>query len=171
MSLGRGGHTSAHNRRSFRTASNWRKGSESLDCWVSGSPYAGWLWEERLSMVRCSSQQRTVLWEALLGSVGPWHLHPWESRLLWFWMEEQIWIAHCKTLSRDLPGVTVNKNPPANAGDTGLIPGLGGFHMLWRSSSPYAIAAELAAWEPSAPQWEATQWAAYAHKESSPHAP
>ena len=25
----------------------------------------------------------------------------------------------------DFPGVTVVKNPPANAGDTGLIPGLG----------------------------------------------
>ena len=26
---------------------------------------------------------------------------------------------------------TVDKNPPANAGDIGLILGLGGFHMLW----------------------------------------
>ena len=28
----------------------------------------------------------------------------------------------------DLPGGPVNKNLPANAGDTGLIPGLGSFH-------------------------------------------
>ena len=28
-----------------------------------------------------------------------------------------------------LPGVTVDKNLPANAGDTGLIPGPGRFHM------------------------------------------
>ena len=31
---------------------------------------------------------------------------------------------------RDFPGGTVVKNPPANAGDTGSIPGLGRFHML-----------------------------------------
>ena len=29
----------------------------------------------------------------------------------------------------DLPGGTVVKNLPAKAGDTGLIPGLGGSHM------------------------------------------
>ena len=32
---------------------------------------------------------------------------------------------------RDLPGDTVVKNPPANAGDMGSIPGLGRSHMLW----------------------------------------
>ena len=30
---------------------------------------------------------------------------------------------------QDFPGSTVVKNPPANAGDTGLIPGLGRSHM------------------------------------------
>ena len=30
----------------------------------------------------------------------------------------------------DVPGGTVDKNPPANAGDTGSIPGPGRFHML-----------------------------------------
>ena len=30
---------------------------------------------------------------------------------------------------RDFPGGTVVKNPPANAGDMGLIPGLGRSHM------------------------------------------
>ena len=30
----------------------------------------------------------------------------------------------------DLPGGPVVKNPPANAGDTGSIPGSGRFHML-----------------------------------------
>ena len=29
------------------------------------------------------------------------------------------------------PGGTVNKNPPASAGDTGLIPGPGRFHVPW----------------------------------------
>ena len=31
---------------------------------------------------------------------------------------------------RDFPHGAVVKNPPANAGDTGSIPGLGGSHML-----------------------------------------
>ena len=30
----------------------------------------------------------------------------------------------------DFLGVPVVKNPPANVGDTGLIPGSGRFHML-----------------------------------------
>ena len=33
---------------------------------------------------------------------------------------------------RDLPGGAVVNNPPANARDTGSIPGLGRSHMLWR---------------------------------------
>ena len=36
-----------------------------------------------------------------------------------------------KILFRDFPGGTVVKNPPANAGDTGSIPGPGRSHMLW----------------------------------------
>ena len=31
----------------------------------------------------------------------------------------------------DFPGGTVDKNPPANAGDMGLIPVPGRFHMPW----------------------------------------
>ena len=31
----------------------------------------------------------------------------------------------------EFPGGLVVKNPPVNAGDTGLIPGLGRFHMPW----------------------------------------
>ena len=30
----------------------------------------------------------------------------------------------------DFPGSPVDRNPPANVGDMGSIPGLGGFHML-----------------------------------------
>ena len=33
---------------------------------------------------------------------------------------------YVKTLNEGLPGGQVVKNPPANAGDTGSIPGLGG---------------------------------------------
>ena len=31
----------------------------------------------------------------------------------------------------DVPGGSVIKNPPVSAGDTGLIPGLGRFHLPW----------------------------------------
>ena len=34
-------------------------------------------------------------------------------------------------IGRDFPGGAVVKNPPANAGDVGLSPGLGRSHMLW----------------------------------------
>ena len=33
----------------------------------------------------------------------------------------------------DFPGGTVDRNPPANAGDMGSIPGLEGFYMLQSS--------------------------------------
>ena len=35
----------------------------------------------------------------------------------------------------DFPGGTVGKNPPANAGDTGSIPGPGGSHVPWSNWS------------------------------------
>ena len=35
-----------------------------------------------------------------------------------------------KTNNPEFPGGTVVKNPPANAGDTGLMPGPGKSHML-----------------------------------------
>ena len=35
----------------------------------------------------------------------------------------------------DFPGGPVLKNPPANVGDRGSIPGLGRFHMLWGSKA------------------------------------
>ena len=35
-----------------------------------------------------------------------------------------------KKIVMDVPGGTVNKHLPANAGDMGLIPGLERFHML-----------------------------------------
>ena len=36
-----------------------------------------------------------------------------------------------KSSNRDFPCSAVVKNLPANAGDTGSIPGLGGSHMPW----------------------------------------
>ena len=38
----------------------------------------------------------------------------------------QLWN---QTLSMDLAHGTVDKNPPANAGDMGSVSGLGGVHM------------------------------------------
>ena len=35
-----------------------------------------------------------------------------------------------KNVTEDFPGGLVVKNPLVNAGDTGLIPGLGRFHMI-----------------------------------------
>ena len=36
---------------------------------------------------------------------------------------------------KDFPDGAVAKNPPANVGDTGLIPGLGRFHVLWSNQA------------------------------------
>ena len=38
--------------------------------------------------------------------------------------------------SRDFPGGPVGKNPPANAGDTGLIPGLGRSYVWQNNNAP-----------------------------------
>ena len=40
-------------------------------------------------------------------------------------------VCFVKSYSQDFPGSPVVKNPPANAGDMGLIPGLGRLHMRW----------------------------------------
>ena len=51
------------------------------------------------------------------------------SRLL---ITQVLWeAAEAKKNSWDFPGGAVVTNPPANAGDTGSIPGPGRFHMLW----------------------------------------
>jgi len=48
-----------------------------------------------------------------------------------------IWI-ECvqKNIRWDVPSGTVGKNPPANAGNMGLIPGLGRFHMPRSNEAP-----------------------------------
>ena len=42
-------------------------------------------------------------------------------------------LSHFKNWGTDFPGSTVEKNRPANAGDTGSIPGPGRFHMPQRN--------------------------------------
>ena len=64
-------------------------------------------------------------------------------------------------LTVDFPGGTVGKNPPANAGDTGLIPGLRRFHMPQNNYAPplqllrpHAATTEAQAPRACAPQQE-----------------
>ena len=40
---------------------------------------------------------------------------------------------------RDFPGCAVDRNLPANAGDTGSILGSGKFHMPWSNMKPENI--------------------------------
>ena len=56
-------------------------------------------------------------------------------------MVQRVWVRHVhivifKMDNQDFPGGPVVKNLPASAGDMGLIPGMGRFHML-QSSSAY----------------------------------
>ena len=44
-----------------------------------------------------------------------------EQKLYWHWLS--------KGNNGDFPGITVVKNPPANAGDTGSSPGPRRYHM------------------------------------------
>ena len=46
--------------------------------------------------------------------------------------------------NRDFPGGAVVKNPPANAGDTGSIPGLGRFLHATEQLSPCATTTDPA---------------------------
>ena len=47
-----------------------------------------------------------------------------------------------KNINWGFPGGTVIKNPPANAGDTGLSPGPGRSHMAVEQLSPCATTTE-----------------------------
>ena len=68
----------------------------------------------------------------------------------------------------DFPGRPVIGSPPANSGDVGLIPGLGGFHLPQDSWArvPQLLSPHSRAWEPHLPKptspssvtREATTW-------------
>ena len=51
---------------------------------------------------------------------------PWEAS---WGSEGWVGVPSIKGLEQDFPGGQMVKNPPANAGDMGLIPGPGIFHM------------------------------------------
>ena len=48
---------------------------------------------------------------------------------LWGTQATRYYSAIKRNETRDFPGGSADKNPPANAGDTGLIPGPGRSHM------------------------------------------
>ena len=56
-----------------------------------------------------------------------------------------------KKENKDFPGGSVIKNPPANEGDTGLIPGLGRSHMPWsnKTCEPQLLSPRAATTEPT----------------------
>ena len=59
-----------------------------------------------------------------------------------------MWV-HQKDM--DFPGGPVVKNPPANAGHMGLIPGSARSHMLWSNK---ACMPKLLSWTPRAWAWQ-----------------
>ena len=63
-----------------------------------------------------------------------------------FWVLVPRIASHRKFYSwRDCPGGTVDKNPPANTGDKGSIPGPGRFHRPWSSQARAAQLLNLSA--------------------------
>ena len=62
---------------------------------------------------------------------------------LWGFKEMDMteWLTHTQT-HKNFPSGTMDKNPPATAGDTGLIPGPGKFFMLWGNLRPWAATTE-----------------------------
>ena len=83
-----------------------------------------------------------------------------------------------ETTFLDFPGGPVDKNPPANAGDMGSIPGPGSFHTRWRngaaqlqslSSRPAGcLYWSLQAWSPSATRRAATGEASRPQRRAAP---
>ena len=70
----------------------------------------------------------------------------------------KIWETVKNQIMRDFPGGPVVKNPPANAGDTGSIPGPGRFHMPlsnW-ARAPHVLSLCSRAWESQ--QGRPLQW-------------
>ena len=76
-------------------------------------------------------------------ALGAWTLSHWTTREVLSVVEEISLMHAVFTPSQshtngpwDFPGGTVDRNLPANAGDTGSTPGPGGSHMLWNHWAP-----------------------------------
>ena len=87
-------------------------------------------------------------------------------------------IPHLKRLHQNVPGGPVVKNLPANAGDTGLIPGWGRSHLLWSSWAHVPRLPSLCprAWQPQllspcAATADAFAWSWCTAVKGSPHSP
>ena len=65
-------------------------------------------------------------------------------------MKKVLWEKPIEKESQDFPGGAVVKNPPANAGDTGSIPGPGRSHMPWSKEArvPQLLSLRSRAHEP-----------------------
>ena len=78
----------------------------------------------------CGTQEWGVfIIRRLLGILRFQYHSAWTWKTLWF-LPESSHIVKLKTV-RDFAGGPVVKNPPANAGDMGSTPGLGGSHVPW----------------------------------------
>ena len=53
--------------------------------------------------------------------------------------EQSLYSSAQEIAIKGFPGGAVVKNPPANAGDTGLIPGLGRSHMSNQARAPQLL--------------------------------
>ena len=52
-----------------------------------------------------------------------------------FSLQSVLFVSYLKSLARDFPGGSVDKNLPANAGDMGSVPGPGRFYTLWSNEA------------------------------------
>ena len=84
-----------------------------------------------------------------------WSLR-WKHTLLGDW-ELPLWLTSIKKTKKqkkqDFSGGPVVKNLPANAGDTGSIPGLGKSHVPWGNKAHALQQEKTLPWEAHAQQW------------------
>ena len=59
-----------------------------------------------------------------------------KRKLVYWRLNEDLFLLHQKFKSWDVPGGKVNKNLPDKAWDTGSIPDPGRFHTLLRKQAP-----------------------------------
>ena len=78
-----------------------------------------------LQLSQCQKKKKKKKRESLFHFIYDHFLqnsvHPSPPQFIWYF----------KMSPEDFPAGTVDKNSPANAGNTGSVPGPGRFHMLW----------------------------------------